>query len=287
MRKFICRIFLIVSLSIISVSAVYLLSFTMSSPLTDLAEEVFYVIEKAGHNSGKPAVILGDSVCNQLWPQRKDSQQFSHLGCNQAITSAGTYILLKKYLANNPQTKEVYYIIRPQSLGNDMNLNYTYQYFVIPFINNENMKLIDDETKQKLYDKFGKFFVENCYAKKLLHSNHLFMSQYINHVKSKAEKKYFHRLSRTTIIYLSKIRDLCRKHDARLTVLPLPLPDTEENHGWGDFDADVREYGFDNVLGDFTKRIHYCPDEWYFDGSHFKPKILEEHTDELRNWVMN
>ena len=287
MRKFIRRIFLIASLSVISVSAVYMLLFTLSLPLTPLAAEVFYVIEKAGHNSGKTAVILGDSVCNQLYSQRKDSQQFSHLGCNQAITTAGTYILLSKYLANNPQTKEVYYIIRPQSLGNDMNLNYTYQYFVIPFVNDENMKLIDDETRQKLYDKFGKFFVENSYAKKFLHSNNLFMTQYINHVKAKTETRYFHRLSRTAIIYLPKIRELCRQYGARLTVLPLPLPDTEENYGWDDFDADVIEYGFNDVLGDFTKRIHYCPDEWYSDGSHFKPEILEGHITELRGWVMN
>lgn len=275
------------SLSALSVIAVYVLMFMFSQSITGLAREVFYVIEKAGRNSGKPAVILGDSVCNQLWPQDKDSPNIAHLGCNQAITPAGTYILLSKYLANNPQTQEVYYIIRPQSLGNDMNLNYTYQYFVIPFVNAENMSLIEPETMRMLYDKFGKFFVHSSYMKTFLLNNNLFMGQYINHVKAQTERRYFHRLSRTAIIYLPKIHRLCEEHGAKLIVLPLPVPDTEDNYGWNDFDDDVRNCGFEDILGGFTERIHYCPEEWYVDGSHFKREILEAHIDKLRGLVMN
>lgn len=286
MRKFLIKTALILLLSTLSIVVVYFLLFIFSLNVSGLASEAFYVVEKARHNSGKTAVILGDSVCSQLWPRKKDSANISHLSCNQAITTAGTYILLRKYLANNPQTETVYYIVRPQSLGNDMNLNYTYQYFVIPFMNDENADLIDDETRQKLYDKFGKFFVENSYVKSSLLNNNLFMAQYINHVKNKTEKKYIHRLSRTAVIYLPKIRELCREHNVKLKILPLPLPDTEENYGWEKFDDDVKEYGFDDILGDFTKKIHYCPEEWYSDGSHFKLEILEQRIDELRSYVM-
>ena len=244
MRKFLVKTALAALLSVVSIIAVYFLTFmfTLSGP--GLASEVFYVIEKADHNSRKSAVILGDSVCNQLWPQKEDSANISHLGCNQAITTAGTYILLRKYL------------------------------------------IIDDETRQKLYDKFGKFFVENSYVKSFLLNNNLFMTQYINHVKTKTEKKYTHRLSRTAVIYLPKIRELCREHNVKLKVLPLPLPDNEENYGWEKFDDDVREYGLDDILGDFTKKIHYCPEELYVDGSHFKREILEQRIDELRSYVM-
>ena len=288
MNKFLRKTVLIISLSVFSIIAVYFMMFIFSLSTTGLAKEVFYVIEKAKHNSGKTAVILGDSVCNQIWPQEKDSVNISHLSSNQAITPAGTYILLKKYFVNNPQTQEVYYIIRPQSLGNDMNLDYTYQYFVIPFMDEENSKLIDHETRQKLYNKFGKFFVENTYVKSLLFNNNLCMTEYINYVKkNKIEKKYIHRLSRTAVIYLPKIRELCREHNIKLKVLPLPIPDTEDNYGWDKFDEDVKAYRLDDILGDFTKKIHYCPKEWYRDGVHFKAEILEQHIEELRAYVMS
>ena len=156
MKKLIKKIFLTLCISSATIIIVYMVIFVFQLRFTGLAGEVFYSIEKAGHNSGLPAVILGDSVCNQLWNQKEDSLNIAHLGCNQAITPAGTYLLLKKYLEHNPQTQEVFYIICPQTLGNDLNLNYTYQYFVIPFFHGENVKLLDDDTTQKVYNRFGK-----------------------------------------------------------------------------------------------------------------------------------
>lgn len=287
MRKFLHKIMLAIFTSSVSVIAIYAVVLMLPFRISDLAHEVFYTIEKAGHNSERSGVILGDSVCAQLWPYREDSPNISHLGCNQAITPAGTYMLLKKYLEHNPQTKEVFYIVRPQSLGNDLNLNYTYQYFVIPFINMESMKLLDEETCEKLYNKFGKFFVENAYIKRFLLNNNLFMKIYLRYIMSQPEKKYIHRLSRTAIIYLPKIRSLCSERNIKLSILPLPIPDTSENYGWENFAQDVKDYGFEDILAEFTQKIHYCPDDWYRDGSHFKPTILKQHLGELRALVMN
>ena len=286
MKKFIKKFFMITLTSLLSVIVIYAVMVMFSPNLTGFASEVFYVLRKADYNSGLPAVILGDSVCAQLWPYKENSSKFSHLGCNQAITPAGTYLLLRKYLEHNPQTQDVFYIIRPQSLGNDLGLNYTYQYFVIQFVNQESMKLLDDDTKQKLYDKFGKIFVDNKYLKSFLLNNTLFMTQYLNYVKTKTETKYIHRLSRTAIIYLDKIRSICRERNINLHVLPLPLPDTNDNYGWDNFEQDVKDYGFEDILGEFTKKIHYYPKDWYGDGTHFKVEILKQHIDEIRAVVM-
>ena len=286
MKKFLLKLSALALTSAISLLCIYFVMFSVSVNITGLASEVFYAIKKAGQNSGLPAVILGDSVCNQLWPQKMDTPGLSHLGCNQAITPAGTYLLLKKYLEHNPQTKEVYYLITPGSLGNDLGLRFTYQYFVIPFLDDENMKLIDEETRQKLYDKFGKFFVENGYVKNFLLNNNLFMEQYINYVRSKTEPSYHHRLSPTAIRYLPKIRQLCREHNAVLKVLPLPVPDVKGSHGWENFRADVRANGLDDILGDFTQQIIYYPEEWFRDGVHFTKEILSLHLEEIRRAIL-
>ena len=287
MRTFLKKTALIFCTSLLSITAAYGAMLMLSRNITGFAPEVFYILEKAEHNSGLPAVILGDSVCNQLWPQQEDSPQFSHLGCNQAITPAGTYLLLRKYLEHNPQTKDVFYIICPQSLGNDLNVNHTYQYFVIPFINNENIKLLDNETVLKLYSKFGEIFVLNKYIKTFLLNNNLFMKQYVNHVRVQAEQKYTHRLSPTAIIYLRKIRSLCSGNNIKLHILPLPMPDITENHNWKAFSEDVVNYGLDDILGNFVNNIRYYPDDWFSDGVHFKQDILKQHINEIKNVVMN
>ena len=287
MKKFLKKFALIISTSTTLILAVYMAMYLSSSHVTGLAGEVFYVIEKAGHNSGHPAVILGDSVCNQVFPQREDSENITHLGCNQAITPAGTFLLLKKYLEHNPQTQEVFYIVLPGTISNNMNLNYTYQYFVIPFMNGENVNFIEEETRQELYEKFGKFFVENGYIKNFLLNNNFFMDKYISYIRKKQEKRYAHRISRAGEIYLAKIRELCREHNAELHILPLPMADVPKNYGWDDFRNDISAYGFDDIFGDFIERIHYYPEDWFGDGVHFKKEILEQHIGEIRNKIMN
>ena len=278
---------LIILTSTTSILIVYAVMFASSARVTGLAGEVFYCIEKAEYTSGLPAVILGDSVCNQLWPQKEDSENITHLGCNQAISAAGTYLLLKNYLEHNPQTKAVFYIVRPASLGNDLYLNYTYQYFVIPFMNGDNVNFLDDETTEKIYNNYGKIFVENGYIKNFLLNNNFFMKLYVDYVRThKEETTYFHQISRTSVIYLNKLRKLCSEHNVILRVIPCPLSDISQNHGWENFSRDIQAYGFSDIFGDFVQRIHYYPEEWFRDTSHFKQEILEEYGDGMRAKVM-
>ena len=254
--------------------------------INGLAGEVFYVIDKAEKNSGCPVVYLGDSVCNQIWPQKDTNEKICYLGCNQAISTAGTYLLLKNYLEHNPQTKEAYYMLVPDDLENDLNLDFTYQYFVIPFFEGDNINLLAQETIDMLYYKFGQLFLENKIIKEILLNNNLFMKLYLSHVQSKPEKTYRHRLSRTTIIYLNKIRELCKEHDVKFLVRPLPMADTEKKHGWEYLQQDINDNGFNDLFGNFMQKIHYYPEDWFGDGVHFKKGILEQHRDEIINLIM-
>ena len=127
----------------------------------------------------------------------------------------------------------------------------------------------------------------NDYVKKFLRDNNFFMKLYLRYVQNRPEKQYLHRLSRTALIYLPKIRTLCSEHNIKLYILPLPIPDTSENKGWELFKQDVKDYSLEDILGSFIDEIHYCPDDWYRDGSHFKPDILEQHIEELKAMVMS
>ena len=286
MRKFLKKTALIFSMSLLLLAGIYAGMAILSSNVNGLAPDAFHVLRKASYNSGLPAVLLGDSVCNQLWPQRENSPNFAHLGSNQAITPAGTYLLLRKYLEHNPQTQDVFYVIIPGTLGNDLNLDFTYQYFVIPFVDHESIKLLDEETVQKLYSKFGKLFVTNKYVKTLLKNTNLFMKRYRDYLRSKPEKLYTNRLSPTAVIYLAKIRDLCTERKVKLHILPMALADVEKNHDLKDFMQDVKDYGFEDIMGRFADGIKYYPADWMFDGIHFKPEILEGHRNEIRASVM-
>ena len=261
---------------------VYFGILTLFEPATTpTAEEVFYAIEKAEVSNDCTAVLLGDSVCNQLWDQHENIKGVCTLGCNQAITPCGTYLLLKEYLDAHPDTDTAYYLIRPQTLANDIWTNFSYQYFVLPFCNEENMALLEDETKTLLYDKFGRFFVENQFIKTVFLNNLPLRDAYLSHIQT-GDHAVTNRLSRTSVLYLRKMQALCEEKGVSLVVRPLPVADSEVNRDWEAFEEDISQNGLEDLLGTFVEEIAYYPEDWFSDGVHFTEEILKAHQEELR-----
>ena len=272
----------------VCVGIIYSVLGIFDAPDAELAKEVFWAKEKALITNQCTTVYLGDSVCNQLWSEYdEDTDGICHLGCNQAITLAGSYLLLKDYLENNPQTENVYFLVRPQTLANDIWLNYSYQYLVIPFCDSDNMELLEPETKEELYKKFGKIFVESTFVKRTLLKDNLLMKQYLEKVQKQPEIMEDHRISKTTEIYLRKMKQLCDEKNVELVVKPNPLSDKEQNYGWDEYEQDILSMGFDDILGEFIEKIPYYPVEWFKDDAHFKKEILEQYGDEIRTRVLD
>lgn len=288
MRKFVKKAVCLFALSGIIISGVYAIAPVFDSKTGTLAEDAFWARKKAQMTNECTVVYMGDSVCNQLWSEYdEDVDGICHIGCNQAITPAGSYLLLREYLESNPQTEEVYYLIRPQTIANDIWITYSYQYFVIPFCDENNWPLLDEETQRKIYDKFGDFFVDNQWVKTVLQNNNLLIRTYLNQIQKQPEKRETHRISKTAAIYLVKIRELCDEYGTKLFVKSLPLSDSEDNYGWEEFKQDIIDYGLEDLLSEFVENILYYPEDWFYDGSHFQKNILEEHGDEIREAVLD
>lgn len=79
-------------------------------------------------------LILGDSTGHALYPSEKTYDSIVSLACNQAITMAGHYFLLKNYLeANNENLPdEIIILFTPETFGNNVD-RFAYQYFLKPF----------------------------------------------------------------------------------------------------------------------------------------------------------
>lgn len=298
MKKFISRILLFILLAA-SVTALYyfvLMKAQINTNVHFLADEVLYVIDKADIANNSKTVIVGDSVANQLWPQTKGSEDCCYLTSNQAITTAGSYILLYHYLEANPQTERVYYSIRPQGLSNDINIDKSFQYFVIPFSNKYNWDLLDSDTTDKLSSRFGSFMVNNKYPQWIILNNNFLMEQYLTAVEKKnpdlkinddnTENRYYHRISPTGQIYLSKMIELCNRKNVELIVVPSPLMDVEDNYGWEAYSEDIINMGFEETLGNFINSIDYYPEDMFMDGIHFSESTLNDCREEIAEKVI-
>ncbi|MBR1473306.1 MAG: hypothetical protein IJ602_03495 [Paludibacteraceae bacterium] len=91
-------------------------------------------VSKTKTNKKIKKLILGDSTGHALYPSEKEYDDIVSMACNQAITFAGQYFLLKNYLETNKDNlpREIIFLLTPESFENDVD-KYAYQYFLKPF----------------------------------------------------------------------------------------------------------------------------------------------------------
>jgi hypothetical protein len=97
--------------------------------------EIYGAIKKSAKHKKVKKLLIGDSVAQQLFDNRKYNDSTYSLTCNQAISCAGYYFLLKSFLDKNPDSlpARVILVVHPLSLQNNLNQVYTYHYFLKPF----------------------------------------------------------------------------------------------------------------------------------------------------------
>ena len=270
MKQFMKRIFLF-GLALCLSMVAFLFWQSRHTEQQRYAEEVFYAMDVAEQANAYTVVLLGDSVCRQLFaPEyQNENDTVCYLPTNQAVTVAGNYILLQNYLEHNPQTKKVIYLAGPQSFANNMWMDYSYHYFVLPFCTDENMQYLDADTKKMIEDRFGKMYVENTKVKEFLTSHEVVFNLYINRLQQNAEMMVRNRISRLAVNYLCKMRDLCKEKGIELTVICTPL---DTNNLTGDltlFKQDIIDYGLDDIMEGYVDNIKYYEDAYFMDQSHF------------------
>lgn len=95
-------------------------------------------VSKTKTNKKVKKLILGDSTGHALYPSENTYDSIVSLACNQAITMAGHYFLLKNYIEtnNNNLPSEIVMLCTPSTFSNNVDI-FAYQYFLKPFPINE------------------------------------------------------------------------------------------------------------------------------------------------------
>lgn len=254
------------------------------SNTSSFGPELYYALDLAKTNTGYKDVIIGDSVARLIFaPDYQDETDTTcYLATNQAITVLGNYLLVSRYLDNNPDTRSITYIVRPQSLANPLWYNYSYQYFVVPFYNEEFMDLIDEDTRKYVDDRFGKTYASNALVKNFVINNNSFLDTYLNNVlEQQLEVRDEKHMSELAAKYLRELAKLCASKNVSFKVLAAPLPDVEINHDWSDFEKQISEYGLSDILGDYLEGIEFYDEAYFGDEAHFTKEYLEANRDEI------
>ncbi|MGL4998126.1 MAG: hypothetical protein ACRC5T_04095 [Cetobacterium sp.] len=255
--------------------------------LTKPNEDVYEAINAANQKTNYTEVILGDSVSRQLFNIRnQEDSDYYHLSSNQAISVLGNYILLEKYLKNNPQTEKVYLMMRPTSFSNDLNQKWTYAYFILPFFNEENRSMFSKNILEKLKNRNKEIYL-NYNLINILEKNPKFALSikidYSNNIDHSNNEAF---LSDVSVEYLKKIDKLCSDNNIEFKVLSSPLS-KKETKVYLNLKKDISENNFDFIFSKYFQSISFYPETSFGDGVHFEKEYLNRNIQNISKKIFS
>ena len=248
---------------------------TMSADYPAGEGEVEDYIKKVQKQSGYTKLILGDSVCNQMFNNLQEyNDDYCIVGNNRGLTVAGQYLLLNEFLKSHDKVTDVYLIVGLDTLESSIDITYGYQYVVIPFSRIDALRELDDRTIEQMTDTFGAAFL-NRKTVQVIGDSNVARKLYLNYLKKKYENQSVNRseyglISDVTVLYLEKMYLLCEENDITMHLLPNPLVDNEYRHKQANLlEEDFKEAGLAEYFPDYFSLIQYFPKEEFVDGIHF------------------
>lgn len=207
-------------------------------------------------------LILGDSTGQALYPYDERKEDILSLACNQAITMAGQYFLLRNFVEANADNlpDEVILIYSPFSFSNDVDY-LAYHYFLKPFP----------------YWKYRHFYTPHLMSR--IKSIPWYWTANLPFIQNSrytprtavpsigAEEVSISQLSQE---YLLKIIELTKEYDIRFVLYSSPVREDRRNEV-DVFTSDVAKIE-DSILLSYLRpyleTISYMPSSLFFDEVH-------------------
>ncbi len=283
MKKIIKKIMILFSaVSGVSVVVFLFLDYVLGGYPYKLSEnEAYRALEAVERTNTYEWVLLGDSVARQLFPYdcQGENETMYYLPTNQAITVVGNYVLLARYLENNPQTKRVVYMALPHSLANHIRVDFSYQYFVLPFYCQPYMDYIDEDTKNYICEKYGRSFSSNTFVRYFLRNSSLCLECYLDRLEEGEEECF----PDMTVQYIGKMRDLCEAYDVEFLLYSPPLSDRSgfDENAFCEAAMCVEDTGLKELFEGYIASMVFYSHEFFGDEMHFTSEYLENNRKEL------
>lgn len=244
------------------------------------ADEIKPYIEKVKESNGYTKLIIGDSVCHQMFNGLQEyNQEYCIVGSNAAITMAGQYILAELFLENHENVTDIYLLMIPSALGCTFDTQYGYQYTVMPFVETDTLQRLDANTVEQMESVYGKYFMRSDVVWLIDRSGFnrkVYLNQLANNVEIKSEGP----VSYASVQYMEKLRILCESRGVKLHFLPGPISNTQRWHDM--IENGIREAYEDTVLQeyfpDYLNSVSFYPEEQFRDGIHFGGEYANQQT---------
>lgn len=241
------------------------------------SEEIGGHIANVQADDGAAALILGDSVCWQVFdPFSLCNTAYRIDGSNRAVTIAGQYLLARAFLDAHPGATDVYLIVTPESFSAGFDAGYGYQYAAAPFAAAGLLDGLDKTTRAELNAAYGAPFLTGRFAR-WADASPLVKKLYLNALELLPARENTGPLIPLAARNLQNLADLCEERGAAFHLLCAPLADTEDRRStMAALEAAFREQGlYDRYSAYFTQTPWYDPGLFGEDGIHFDNTVAD------------
>lgn len=235
------------------------------------SEEIGAHIANVQADDGATALILGDSVCWQVFdPFSLCNTAYRIDGSNRAVTLAGQYLLAKAFLDAHPGATDVYLILTPDSFAAGFDAGYGYQYAAAPFAAAGLLDGLDETTRAELNAAYGAPFLTKDFVR-WADASPLVKKLYLNALEVLPDKESEGALPAMAARSLENLAALCEGRGAAFHLLCAPLADSEARRtSMAALEEAFRQAGlYDSYATYFTCTPWYDPALFGEDGVHF------------------
>ena len=224
-----------------------------------IGSETYISIKKA---KDAPAhvrnLLLGDSTGNQLFPNTMFDGSTYSLCCNQAISLVGQYILLHEFLSNHtdPSKLQVFLLLRPSSLRNDLDQRFTFNYFLKPFDHPEYQYHLSPYAQAQLKKVPVRILVQLPFIRR---------SRWSPNLQHQHQPHNF-RISKLSVEYLRKIHSLCKLNNVRsFKVRATFLSSDFGEEDLKSFRKDIVDQGLQKEMLDYFSTLETYPVDLFME----------------------
>ena len=225
-------------------------------------------------NKAVKRLILGDSTARLFYPVWQDYDSMVSLACNQAVTMAGQYFLLKNYLETNADNLpgQIVLIYTPFSLSNDVD-KYAYQYFLKPFPPSEYETLYTTHLKER---------IESIPFYRTANWPFIQTSGYTPRF-AVPDEEIATPLSELTYEYLIRIDSLAKEYNIPWEMCSTPVRDDCAQEVEQIISILKQKTGvLAPVMQNYIQSVRYYPAEYFQDATHLRLEALNSVEDILK-----
>lgn len=228
-------------------------------PSTEVYDAIAESKKKVTNKS--KTLLIGDSVGKQLFDSLKEqSDTVTSLACNQAIDVVGHYLLLHEFLKHNKDIEKVILIFNPFSLGNDIDHEFTFNYFLKPFNNQYYRSQLSQHVKNQIRK------IPFYYLSQFPPVTITFWAPTFN---TNGPKKGNGLISQTSFGYLQKMIELLESKDIQFVFYAAPIKKSRKTEVEQIFDVYQSSSFQSPYLDDYFSNIIYLDDSLFFDHIHY------------------